>query len=200
MATTTSADSTSVDSTRIDATGVDTTSPVAAPPDGGSSRLGGRWIDHWNPEDPAFWGATGQRVARRNLIWSIVAEHIGFSVWLLWSIVVVQMTANPTTGAPAASGWALTTSQALWLVAVPSGVGALLRLPYTFAVPHFGGRNWTVASALLLVIPCLGLAWAVSRPGLSFGVLLAVAAEARGRAWPTSRSSTRSAARAGRWA
>jgi MFS transporter, NNP family, nitrate/nitrite transporter len=138
---------------------------------------GKHWIDDWRPEDPQFWATVGRPVARRNLIFSIFAEHIGFSVWLLWSIVVVQMTAAAD-GTPAASGWALTTTQALWLVAVPSGVGALLRLPYTFAVPVFGGRNWTVISALLLLIPCLGLAWAVSDPGIPFGLLLLVAATA----------------------
>ncbi len=127
---------------------------VAAPPR--QSRP--HWIDDWRPEDAEFWNTTGKPIARRNLIFSIFAEHIGFSVWLLWSIVVVQMTAGAD-GSPAASGFALTASQALWLVAVPSGVGAFLRLPYTFAVPVFGGRNWTVVSALLLVIPCLSLAW-----------------------------------------
>jgi hypothetical protein len=54
------------------------------------------------------------------------------------------------TGAPGPAGFALSLDQQLWLVAVPSGVGAFLRLPYTFAVPLFGGRNWTVVSALLL--------------------------------------------------
>ncbi|MGE4361856.1 MAG: MFS transporter, partial [Mycolicibacterium sp.] len=134
-------------------------------------------MDDWRPEDPEFWATTGKPVARRNLIFSIFAEHIGFSVWLLWSIVVVQMTAGAD-GSPAASGFALTTTQALWLVAVPSGVGAFLRLPYTFAVPVFGGRNWTVISALLLLIPCLGLAWAVSNPDINFAVLLLIAATA----------------------
>ena len=41
------------------------------------------WIDDWRPEDPAFWSATGSRVARRNLAFSILSEHIGFSVWSL---------------------------------------------------------------------------------------------------------------------
>ena len=141
-------------------------------------RVRGRWIEHWDVEDGQFWVTTGGRVARRNLVWSVLAEHIGFSVWLLWSIVVVQMTANPATGAAAPSGWALTTSQALWLVAVPSGVGAVLRLPYTFAVPVFGGRNWTVVSALALLVPCLGLAWVVDRPSTPYAVLLLVAATA----------------------
>jgi len=141
------------------------------------NRHGRHWIEHWEPEDPEFWSSTGKLVARRNLIFSIFAEHIGFSVWLLWSIVVVQMMAGPT-GAPAASGWALSTTEALWLVAVPSGVGAFLRLPYTFAVPVFGGRNWTVISATLLIIPCLLMAWAVGNPDFPFATLVLIAATA----------------------
>jgi NNP family nitrate/nitrite transporter-like MFS transporter len=144
------------------------TSPPAVSAPGARTRPG-HWIDHWDPEDPAFWQATGRPIARRNLIWSIFAEHIGFSVWLLWSIVVVRL---------GDVGWSLSTSQILWLTAVPSGVGAFLRLPYTFAVPKFGGRNWTIVSALLLIIPCAGLAWAVERPGIGYGTLLLIAATA----------------------
>lgn len=129
----------------------------------------GRWINHWDPEDEAFWTSRGKAVATRNLAFSIFAEHVGFSVWLLWSIVVVRL---------GSAGWHLTVGQALWLTAVPSGVGALLRLPYTFAVPLFGGRNWTVVSALLLLVPCAGLSWAVGHPELGYPALLAIAATA----------------------
>jgi NNP family nitrate/nitrite transporter-like MFS transporter len=45
-----------------------------------------------------------------------------------------------------------------WLTAVPNLVGSTLRLPYTFAVPRFGGRTWTSISAGLLLIPTLLLA------------------------------------------
>jgi MFS transporter, NNP family, nitrate/nitrite transporter len=51
------------------------------------------WISDWNPEDNKFWGAEGKFVARRNLIFSILAEHIGFSIWLMWSIVVTKLPA-----------------------------------------------------------------------------------------------------------
>src|SRR6478672_1012268 len=125
------------------------------------------WIDHWDPEDSTFWETTGRSVARRNLTFSILAEHLGFSVWVLWSIVAVNLDSV---------GFAFTESQLFWLVAVPNLVGATLRLPYTFAVPRFGGRNWTIVSALLLLVPSLGLAWAVSNPDTSFGTMLAVAA------------------------
>ena len=130
-------------------------------------RAPGRWITHWDPEDEAFWQGGGRAIARRNLIFSILAEHLGFSVWVMWSIVTVNL--NNV-------GFAFTDSQLFWLVAIPSLVGATLRLPYTFAVPRFGGRNWTVVSALLLVIPCAALVWAVSNPGTSFAVMLLVAA------------------------
>ena len=50
------------------------------------SRRTRRWIEDWHPEDPEFWEASGRAVARRNLVWSIFAEHVGFSVWLIWSV------------------------------------------------------------------------------------------------------------------
>ena len=142
----------------------------------------GRWIERWEPENELFWEARGRGIAKRNLVFSIFAEHIGFSVWLLWSIVVVKMYGTfDESGAlvtAGANGWALTASQGLTLLAVASGVGAFLRIPYTFAVPIFGGRNWTVVSALLLLIPTLGLAWVADKPETSFGVLVLIAATA----------------------
>jgi len=143
----------------------------------------GRWIERWEPQNALFWEARGKAIAFRNLVFSIVAEHIGFSVWLLWSIVVVKMygTFDAETGAliaPGANGWALTASQGFTILAVAAGVGAVLRIPYTFAVGAFGGRNWTVISAFLLLIPTLGLAWVVGHPEVPFWVLLVIAATA----------------------
>lgn len=127
----------------------------------------GRWIDGWNPEDTAQWESVGKPIARRNLGLSVFAEFLGFGVWALWSVVVPSL--------PAA-GFALTVDQMFWLIAVPSLVGASLRIPYTFAVPVFGGRNWTIVSALLLLVPTTALVFAVQNPQTPFGVLLAVAA------------------------
>ena len=127
------------------------------------------WITEWEPEDRAFWERTGRRVARRNLAWSIVAENIGFSVWMMWSVVAARL--------PAA-GFDYGTDRLFLLVAVPGLVGALMRVPYTFAVPRFGGRNWTITSALLLFLPTALLAVLVSHPGTPFGVMLAAAATA----------------------
>ena len=57
-------------------------------------RARGHNISDWDPEDVAAWKAGGAGIARRNLIWSIVAEHIGFSVWSIWSVMVLFMPQN----------------------------------------------------------------------------------------------------------
>jgi MFS transporter, NNP family, nitrate/nitrite transporter len=133
------------------------------------SRYDERWIADWRPDDNAFWENKGKVVARRNLIWSILAEHIGFSVWLIWSIVATKL---PQVG------FHYTTGQLFQLVALPGLIGSLMRFPYTFAVPRFGGRNWTIVSASLLLIPTILLAFFVTRPETPYGLMLAVAATA----------------------
>ncbi|MGE3285486.1 MAG: nitrate/nitrite transporter [Pseudonocardia sp.] len=127
--------------------------------------LRGRWIDHWEPEDPDFWERTGAKIAKRNLAFSILAEHIGFSIWTMWSVLVLFM--GPEYGIDAAGKF--------FLVAVPTLVGSILRLPYTFAVAKFGGRNWTIISAGLLLIPTI-LAAVVMHPGTSYTTFVVVAA------------------------
>jgi MFS transporter, NNP family, nitrate/nitrite transporter len=127
------------------------------------------WISDWNPEDNEFWEAKGKTVARRNLIFSILAEHLGFSIWLIWSIVATKL--------PAA-GFHFSTEQLFQLVALPGLIGSLMRFPYTFAVPIFGGRNWTVVSASLLFVPTILLAYFVTQPDTPYGLMLLVAATA----------------------
>ncbi|MEU6859676.1 MFS transporter [Glycomyces sp. NPDC046736] len=117
------------------------------------------WITDWRPDDEGFWRSAGRRVARRNLVWSVLAEHLGFSVWTMFSIITPYL---------AAAGYGFTTSQLFWLTAVPNLVGALLRIPYTAAVAVFGGRNWTIVSAVLLVVPTALLAYCVSDPATPY--------------------------------
>lgn len=125
-----------------------------------------RWIADWNPEDETFWNATGKAVALRNLIWSIVAENLGFSVWAIWSIVATKL--------PQA-GFHYTTDQLFNLVALPGLVGALLRFPYTFAVTTFGGRNWTIFSVSVLFIPTIALSYFVTQPDTPYWLMASVA-------------------------
>jgi MFS transporter, NNP family, nitrate/nitrite transporter len=125
------------------------------------------WIADWNPEDRTFWNSTGKFIARRNLIWSIVAEHVGFSIWLIWSIVATKL--------PQA-GFHYSTDELFQLVALPGLIGSLMRFPYTFAVTTFGGRNWTIFSASVLFIPTIALAYYVTQPDTPFSTMLWVAA------------------------
>jgi len=132
-------------------------------------KQGTAWISDWNPEDEKFWESRGQFIARRNLIWSIFAEHLGFSIWLLWSIVATKL--------PQA-GFHYTTDQLFQLVALPGLIGSLIRFPYAFAVTLVGGRNWTVFSAAVLFIPTIALAYFVTQPDTPFWLMLLVAATA----------------------
>lgn len=126
-----------------------------------------RTIDDWDPEDVDAWNNGGAKIARRNLIWSIFAEHVGFSVWSIWSVMVLFMPQNV---------YHIDAAGKFFLVAMPTLVGAILRLPYTFATATFGGRNWTVFSALALTVPCLLTLYFMAHPGTSYTTFMVVAA------------------------
>ncbi|MFI6035726.1 nitrate/nitrite transporter [Streptomyces sp. NPDC051315] len=139
------------------------TAPGTAPAPPTSPKRGGRWIEQWDPEDEASWNAGGEKIARRNLLFSVLSEHIGFSIWTMWSVLVLFM--GPEYG--------LTPADKFLLTSVVTLVGAVVRVPYTFAVAVFGGRNWTIISAGLLLIPTIA-AFTVMEPGTSFNTFLLV--------------------------
>lgn len=121
----------------------------------------------WDPEDPVAWEAGNNRIARRNLIWSVVAEHVGFSIWSIWSVMVLFMPA---------SVYGFSAGDKFLLAATATLVGACLRFPYTFATARFGGRNWTMFSALVLLIPTIGTMLLLAHPGLPLWPYLVCAA------------------------
>ncbi len=122
-----------------------------------------RVLTVWNPEDRAFWDATGRSIATRNLWISIPALLLSFAVWMVWSVVVVRL---PEVG------FRLDTDQLFWLAAMPGLSGATLRIFYSFMVPIFGGRRWTALSTASLLVPAIGIGFAVRDPTTPFGVLL----------------------------
>ncbi|MCV7197862.1 nitrate/nitrite transporter [Mycobacterium angelicum] len=126
-------------------------------------------IEDWDAEDVDAWNNGGAKIARRNLIWSIVAEHVGFSVWSIWSVMVLFMPQNV---------YHIDVAGKFFLVAMPTLVGAFLRLPYTFAVTRFGGRNWTMFAALALAVPTILTLYFMAHPGTSYATYLVVAAVA----------------------
>lgn len=113
------------------------------------ARTQGRWIEHWDPEDSDFWRSGGSKIARKNLALSMFAEHLGFGVWVVWTVVVLNL---------ANAGIKLSVSELFTLTLLPNLIGSLLRIPYTFAIPRFGGRAWTTVSAVLLLLPVMLLA------------------------------------------
>ncbi|WP_233739903.1 MFS transporter [Halovenus carboxidivorans] len=129
-----------------------------------------RRLDTWEPEDEAFWEQRGRRIAWRNLLVSVFTLFLGFVVWTLWSLVVVYL--------PAA-GFEYSESELFLLTALPSLAGATGRLAYSFVVPVFGGRRWNTFATATLVIPTLGLGFAVQNPETPFWLMAFFAVTAR---------------------
>jgi len=138
----------------------------------GSSVIGNyiarkRRIANWDSEDAVAWRAGNNVIARRNLIWSNVTAHVGFSVWYLWSVMVLFMPR---------SVYGFSASDKLLLAATATLVGGLVRIPYAMATTRFGGRNWAVFSSLVLLVPTAWAPFLLANPGLPLWPYLACAA------------------------
>ncbi|WP_417425047.1 nitrate/nitrite transporter [Hoeflea sp.] len=125
-----------------------------------------RVLQEWKPEDPKFWEQKGRRIARRNLWISIPALLLAFSVWMVWSVVVARLPAI---------GFDFTQGQLFWLAALPGLSGATLRIFYSFMVPIFGGRLWTTLSTASLLLPAMGIGYAVQNPETPYLIFLVLA-------------------------
>ncbi|MCL4186990.1 MAG: MFS transporter [Rhodobacteraceae bacterium] len=125
-----------------------------------------RVLEEWRPEDTSFWADRGRSVARRNLWISIPALLLAFSVWMVWSMVVARLPSI---------GFAFTSDQLFWLAALPALSGATLRIFYGFMVPIFGGRLWTTLSTASLLLPAMGIGYAVQNPDTPYFIFLVLA-------------------------
>lgn len=128
--------------------------------------LGPHLIEDWRPEDPVFWNERGRAIAKRNLWISIPALLLSFAVWMVWSVVVAKLPAV---------GFKFTTDQLFWLAALPGLSGATLRIFYSFMPAIFGGRLWTTLSTWSLLIPALGIGYAVQNPDTPYFIFLGLA-------------------------
>ena len=123
-------------------------------------------INTWEPETPGFWQSTGKATAARNLWISIPALLLAFAVWMVWSVVVVNL---PNIG------FTYSNNQLFWLTALPGLSGATLRIFYSFMVPIFGGRRWTAISTGSLLIPAIGIGLAVQDVNTGYPTMLILA-------------------------
>lgn len=126
----------------------------------------GYLLTDWRPEDPQFWESEGKRIASRNLWISIPNLLLAFSVWMVWSVVVAKMPAI---------GFDFSIGERFWLAALPGLSGATLRIFYSFMVPIFGGRKWTAISTASLLLPAIGIGFAVQNPETSYTTFLILA-------------------------
>jgi NNP family nitrate/nitrite transporter-like MFS transporter len=123
-------------------------------------------LTRWDPEDPVFWEQEGKRIAMRNLWISIPNLLLAFAVWMVWSVVVVNL---PNLG------FTYSANQLFWLAALPGLSGATLRIFYAFLVPIFGGRRWTAIKTASLLLPALGIGFAVQSTATPYPVMLVLA-------------------------
>ncbi len=129
-------------------------------------------ITDWNVEDPAFWNSTGKKIANRNLWISIPSLLVGFSVWLMWGIITVQMkNLGFTFGRAPEEAMGLL----FMLPAIAGLTGATLRIPSTFFIRLAGGRNTIFFTTALLMIPAFGTAIGLQNPNTSFEFFMAMA-------------------------
>jgi MFS transporter, NNP family, nitrate/nitrite transporter len=124
-------------------------------------------ISDWDPEDVVAWETGNKKIARRNLIWCVGSMHVGYSVWSIWSVMVLFMPQ---------SVYGLSAADKLLLGAVATFVGGCLRIPYSVAVVKFGGRNWMTFSSLVLLIPTVGTILLLANPGQPLWMYLVCAA------------------------
>lgn len=127
---------------------------------------GGTWLDHWQPEDAAFWEETGKRLAWRTLAITTANLTMAFITWFLVSALVVKL---PNIG------FQLSASQLFWLAAMPGLAGGTLRIVHTFLIPIYGTRHTVALSTLLLLLPLVGWFFAVQDPTTPYWVLMALA-------------------------
>ena len=129
-------------------------------------------ITKWDVENNEFWESTGKSVANRNLWISIPSLLVGFSVWLMWGIITVQMkNLGFTFGKSPEEAMGLL----FMLPAIAGLTGATLRIPSTFFIRLAGGRNTIFFTTALLMIPAVGTAIGLQNPDTSFEFFMVMA-------------------------
>ena len=109
-------------------------------------------LTDWRPEDQKFWDNGGKSIASRNLWISVPSLLCGFAVWVIWSMVTVQMLN---------AGFPFKPAELFTLAAIAGLTGATLRIPSSFFIRIAGGRNTLFFTTALLMIPALGLGLAL---------------------------------------
>ena len=122
-------------------------------------------LSNWKPENPQFWENKGKHIARRNLWISVACLLLAFASGCY--LVPLRLTSIKSD-----------------LISLPisfyaNGITFSLRrniaCPLSFMVPIFGGRNWTVLSTVILIIPCVWLGIAIQNTATPYWVFIVIA-------------------------
>ncbi len=143
-------------------------------------------ISVWDVENESFWKTTGKKIANKNLWISIPALLLAFCVWIMWSIIATKMKAFGFNFGmitdnmnPAEITAKLREINSLYytLPAIAGLAGATLRIPNSFLIALGGGRNVIFVTTLLLLIPAVGVGFAlqnVNTPYMTFAIYAAL--------------------------
>ncbi|OBF68039.1 MFS transporter [Mycobacterium sp. 852002-51971_SCH5477799-a] len=124
-------------------------------------------LSDWDPEHVLAWEAGNKAIARRNLLWIVACDHAAFGIWTLWPVMALFMPQNV---------YGFSAADKFLLGATATLVAACLRIPYSLGIANFGGRNWTVFSVVVLLIPTIGTMVLLAHPGLPLWPYLVCAA------------------------
>lgn len=119
-------------------------------------------VAHWEPENKEFWETYGRKIAKQNLYTSTWALTLSFCVWLLWATIAAKLNSI---------GFHFTYNELFTLAALPGLVGATARLFYTYMPGLVGGKNWTLVSTAVLLVPIIGIGKAVQDPSTTYSEL-----------------------------
>ncbi|MCP4457198.1 MAG: NarK/NasA family nitrate transporter [Cytophagales bacterium] len=143
-------------------------------------------ISQWDVEDESFWESTGKKIATKNLWISIPALLLAFAVWIMWSIIATKLKEfgfNFGMITPEMSPDQITeklkeiNSLYYTLPAIAGLAGATLRIPNSFLIGIGGGRNVIFITTALLLIPAIGVGYAlgdIHTPYMTFAILAAL--------------------------
>ncbi len=106
-------------------------------------------LENWNPDDASEWESTGKTIATRNLWISIPSLLAGFAIWIMWSVITVQML-NVGYGG-------FEKSQLFTLAAIAGLSGATLRIPSNYYNRLAVGINTLWITTTILILPSLVL-------------------------------------------
>ncbi|RGS70045.1 MFS transporter [Mitsuokella sp. AF21-1AC] len=124
-------------------------------------------LAHWEPENPTFWEKYGKRIANQNLAVSTWALVLSFVVWTLWATIAAKLNT---------AGFHFTDEELFTLASLPGLVGATGRLFYTYLPGLMGGKNSTLLTTALLLLPIIGLGRALQDTSTSYDTFVLLVA------------------------